>query len=229
MIIEICSHCYKYSKLLSFQLSSFILFPPKNTYIYTLFFSQKDKNTQDVIDFFKPKLEGVIELNLKPIEEGLLFNRGAGRNIALHESKANWIWFTDVDFLFRHNCLNDLTSILEYENHNLVHPTFIKQNKSTEDGDIVIESVKDISVIDIEEKDYIDHKINRAIGAVQIANVEKTKYLNYCNYLGTYKTWHRCSSDIKFRKQIDSKGKIEIDGIFRIRHTKKGRLQQIEI
>lgn len=229
MITEICSHCYKYSKLLSFQLSSFILFPPKNTYIYTLFFSETDKNTQDVIDFFKPKLEGVIELNLKPTEEGLLFNRGAGRNIALHESKADWIWFTDVDYLFRHNCLDDLYNILKSEQYVLVHPSKIKQNKSTKDGDDIIEAIKDISVRDITPENYIIHKIRRAIGGAQITNVLKTKHLDYCSYLGTYKKWHITFSDVEFRRKISSRSNINVNDIFRIRHTEKGHISQVNL
>jgi hypothetical protein len=53
MNVEIISHCWRYSRLLTYQLSSLVLYPPQQVRVTaTVFLTEEDTPTVDVVNFF---------------------------------------------------------------------------------------------------------------------------------------------------------------------------------
>lgn len=229
MQVEICNHCYRYSRLLAYQLSSFVLYPPPPGIIYTLFYTEEDSRTVEVVKYFLPLLPRVMHIVLRPLIPSLLFNRGIGRNTALQTSDADWIWFTDTDILFRRDCLWRLAEALESTQQDLVHPAHIMHSRAHIVGDATIDAMKAPSVRDVSEDMFEERRISRAFGPVQIARVMSCKALGYCQDLRPAHSWWKCGTDVQFRAQVSKKGRIHVPHVYRIRHTAKGRFEHVDL
>ncbi len=111
--IEIVSHCWNYSHFLVYQLSSLALSPPTRAEVtMTVFYCEEDQRTRELLEHFSGvHVEGVT-WNWQKLPKGLLFRRAVGRNQAALATRADWIWFTDCDTLFRQGCLDHLSDRL---------------------------------------------------------------------------------------------------------------------
>ena len=121
--IEIVSHCWNYAHLLNHQLSSLVQFPPaKGTITMTVFYCSEDKNTSELLAFFSKIDVPNITWNWCELPRIALFRRTIGRNKAALETKADWVWFTDCDLMFREGCLDGLIDKLQNRQDALVYP-----------------------------------------------------------------------------------------------------------
>jgi hypothetical protein len=227
--LEIVSHCWQYANMLSYQLSSFVNYPPtKLNLTVTVFYSIDDTDTVAVLDFFSQQSVKNIHWNFQPTENGKLFRRGIGRNMAARSTQADWIWYTDCDIIFHKNCLDSLAEKLQGKQEYLYFPQQELTTEMLKESDPMLQKNSQPQIVDIETENFSLHSRDKAKGAFQIVHGDLARAIGYCEKLSMFQTeslqWRKTYEDTAFRWLINSNGiPIDIDGVFQIRHVSKGR------
>ena len=230
--LEIVSHCWGYSNMLTYQLSSFVNNPPKKCAVtVTVFYAKEDSKSQAVLDFFNKKTVENVTWNFQALSKGKLFRRAIGRNIAARTTKASWVWFTDCDIIFHKNCLDSLAEQLQGKQETLYYP---RQERTTEmlaQDDPMLREDSEPQLVDIDTAGFSLHSRDKAKGAFQIVHGDVARAIGYCEKLKMFQTeddrWRKTYEDTAFKWLIASEGiPLDIDGVFQIRHVQKGRYAQ---
>lgn len=230
--LEVVSHCWKYSSMLAYQLSSLIKYPPsKLTVTMTVMYSEEDKMTVRLLDFIGRHEVQNVRWNWVALESSELFRRGIGRNLAAKNTQADWVWFTDCDIVFHQGCLDSLAASLQGRKEALVFP---EKEYTTpmlpKTSKLFTESRLDyLNEIDIDA--FQVHSRDRAKGAYQIVHGDVARAIGYCDGLSIYQTpsdhWCKCYEDRAFRWLLGSKGvPLDVKGVYQIRHIEKGRYRK---
>ncbi|WP_371196144.1 glycosyltransferase family 2 protein [Glaciecola sp. SC05] len=232
LTLEIVSHCWQYSHMLVYQLSSFVNYPPKDLSLtVTVFYSPEDVGTQKTLDMFgKLQVENVI-WNWQPMEKPKLVRRAIGRNMSALATKADWIWFTDCDIIFHENCLDSLASQLQGKTDTLYFPKEIQVTDILEENDPLLQAKEEPQVIDVDTNSFQSYARQKAIGPYQIVHGDVARAIGYCDEVRIFQTesdrWRKTYEDTAFRWLVGSDGvPIAVDGVFQIRHIQKGRYDQ---
>jgi hypothetical protein len=227
--LEIVSHCWGYSNMLTYQLSSFVNHPPtKCALTVTVFYAKEDTKSQAVVDFFNKKTVKNVTWNFQALSKGKLFRRGIGRNMIARNTTANWLWFTDCDIIFHENCLDSLAEQLQGKQESLYYP---KQERTTEmlaQDDPMLRQDSEPQLVDIDSEGFSLHSRDKAKGAFQIVHGDVARAIGYCEKLKMFQTednrWRKTYEDTAFKWLISSEGiPLDVDGVFQIRHVQKGR------
>ena len=209
--LEVVSHCWNYSHFLVYQLSSLVRYPPRDIDVtMTVFYAPEDQKTARLLEFFSTQSVPGVRWNWRPLPKQKLFRRGIGRNLAALETKADWVWFTDCDLMFRDGCLDTLATLLE------------------EDNPMLKAAAGEEQVLDIDTSEFVTFHPSRATGPLQIAHGDVCRAVGYCRNIRLYQTpvesFAKCHEDRAFRWLLRSQGvPLPIPGVYRIRHIKKGR------
>jgi hypothetical protein len=227
--LEIVSHCWGYSNMLTYQLSSFVNHPPtKCALTVTVFYAKEDTKSQAVVDFFNKKTVKNVTWNFQALSKGKLFRRGIGRNMIARNTTADWLWFTDCDIIFHENCLDSLAEQLQGKQESLYYP---KQERTTEmlaQDDPMLRQDSEPQLVDIDSEGFSLHSRDKAKGAFQIVHGDVARAIGYCEKLKMFQTednrWRKTYEDTAFKWLISSEGiPLDVDGVFQIRHVQKGR------
>ena len=227
--LEIISHCWGYSNMLTYQLSSFVNHPPtKCALTVTVFYATEDTKSQAVVDFFNKKTVENVTWNFQALSKGKLFRRGIGRNMVARNTTADWLWFTDCDIIFHENCLDSLAEQLQGKQESLYYP---KQERTTEmlaQNDPMLRQDSEPQLVDIDTEGFSLHSRDKAKGAFQIVHGDVARAIGYCEKLKMFQTednrWRKTYEDTAFKWLISSEGiPLDVDGVFQIRHVQKGR------
>ena len=228
--LEIVSHCWNYSKLLTYQLSSIVLSPPKQAELtFTVFYNEEDEPTVKVLEYFRDIRVDGVNWRWWPLEKHMLFRRTIGRNLAALATEADWIWFTDCDVMFRENCIDWLAEQLPLQSSDLVYPRYTLGTELMEPDAPALVRVQDgPSVVDIDPSEFHVMELERATGYAQIARGDVVRKIGYCNEhpkcLRPSFKWVRTRGDVVFRRDLGTEGvPLEIPGVYRNRHRHKGR------
>lgn len=228
--IEIVSHCWNYAHLLNHQLSSLVTFPPtKGSITMTVFYCPEDKNTSELLAFFSKVEVPNITWNWCELPRIALFRRTIGRNKAALETKADWVWFTDCDLMFREGCLDGLIDRLQNRQDALVYPKIERcTSLLTEEDPMLSFDTKNIEVQDIDTTQFTEIERTRATGPLQITHGDIARQCGYCKVLDYYlqpsNTWCKAYEDRAFRWLLRTQGTpLDIPNVYRIRHVVKGR------
>ena len=227
--IEIVSHCWNYSHLLAYNLSSLVNYPPQKIDVtMTVFYSPEDQGTVNMLEYFSGiKVPGV-EWNWRQLSTDHLLRRAIGRNKAALETKANWVWYIDCDLIFHQGCLDSLASLLQGRKDALLYPKTEHITSLLEDENPILNNGSNPELIDIDPSIFHIRNIPRAVGAYQITHGDIARACGYCNHIRVYQTptrhWRKTYEDRTYRWLLRTQGiAIEIPGIYRIRHSSKGR------
>lgn len=228
--IEIVSHCWEYSRFLAYQLSSLTIFPPRqSTVTMTVFYSKEDTRTASLLDYFGKMNIPNIQWNWWALSKERLFRRAIGRNMAAHITRADWIWFTDCDVLFREGCLDGLAEVLQGRRDALVFPHHERVTPLlAEDDPLLANGNRQSWIQDIDPEPFILRELTRATGPLQITHGDVARACGYCDSLKIYQQpadhWCKAHEDRAFRWLLRTQGvALEIPGVYRIRHAAKGR------
>jgi len=228
--LEIVSHCWHYAPQLTYQLGSLAIFPPQGCEVtMTVWHSTEDRATLAVLDYFRRLEVPHVTWSFRQLPKERLFRRAIGRNLSALQTKADWIWFADVDMCFRENCLAQVTDATRNAAESLVFPRTIQISASHEEGDSALDLVANNPCVqDIDPAGFIPHHYPRAIGGVQIVRGEIARRLGYCRDSEKHQRplarWQRTYDDVVFRRSLMTNGVgIELPGVYRIRHHKHGR------
>ena len=230
LTVEIVSHCWNYANILTYQLGSLVLFPPREiNVIMTVFFTPEDKETREVLEYYGQKNITGVTWNWCALPRPYLFRRAYGRNLAAKNTRADWIFFTDCDVLFREQSLDLLGKQLRDREDLLVYPRYHMVSELLSNDDPLFEDYKTRGMLsDIEPQRFYREERNRAVGAFQIVRGDAARLGGYCDSVRYYhrpvKRWRKTYEDRTFRWLLGTQGTmLEIPGFYRIRHTHKGR------
>jgi hypothetical protein len=228
--LEIVSHCWQYAHLLLYQLSSLVNFPPRTVNLTMIvYYNGEDRRTRQLLDSFGGMDVPGVTWEWRELPKSSLFRRAIGRNHAALNSKADWIWFTDCDMLFREGCLDALGEALQARDDALVYP---RKERVTpmlaDDNPLLAAGRQPFRIVDIEPDTFIECTRNRATGPLQIAHGDVARACGYCASLPHYHRpadmWKKTYEDSAFRWLLRTRGTpLDIPGVYRIRHVSKGR------
>lgn len=228
MKIEFVTHCWKYSRLFAYQLSSFYLNAhPRIT--ATLFYSEEDEETADLVNYFTKLPAPPLFWNPKPLSRERLCRRAIGRNTAALATEADWVWFADCDYWFGPKLFRALPAVLDGvpSDRVLVYPGTIQQC-SQEHGDQLIDLVTGPNLYTLPcSCDFVKHGFRKAIGGVQIVRGDWARANGYCKnhprHHAPCSRWARNVEDVTFRVDTGGSGfRTELPDIYRIRHSRRG-------
>lgn len=237
MHLEIVSHCWKYTRLAMYHLSSVYLNPPRKTKVkITIYYAKEDQPTLKLLEYFSQFKVPNVTWNWQDIPVPMLMRRAIGRNMTAQSTTADWVWYNDVDTLIGPGSVDTLMEEAESQPEaKLIYPRRI-QATSDATGDRLIEKATgDPRVLTIKHQDFTPLSYNRAIGGVQIVRTSVLKQVGYCpqpKWQRTESTWKRTFEDVAFREHLgpNEKGQpINCPRIFRILHTKKGRDEKVSL
>ena len=232
--VEIVTHCYRYSRLLCYQLSSLLLHPPTIPTQITVFTSKCDTDTLKTAEHFIGLGLRVRIWTQKRIH---LFRRSMGRNLAARDTEASVLWYTDCDHWFGPGCIDSLAPCVEKDRLFSPSSLFIHRDHQTGDSYIDKLSLGRPRLVDINPDDFVSRRVLKTIGGVQIVNrstANKHGYLEKWKR-GRYQrpspdtVFQKCKSDSQYRKMLREHGAtecpIDIPNLYRLRHSKAGREQ----
>ncbi len=234
--IELVTHCYKYSRVLTYQLSSLLLDQPRTCrVIATVFYAREDQPTIAVLNYFRDlfsEQNSKLEIRSWPLPKTDLFQRAIGRNQAALATPADIVWFTDADYVFRDGCLDHLAALDCFDDADaspLWFPAETFFNHNHANGDEYAGRAAELGVYDIVPEDFIIHRPGRAIGGVQIVSGDVARGRGYCRDdrkhqkpvpLGDETFQFR--SDITYRQSLGTKGTpLDLPGVYRIRQSNR--------
>ena len=228
--VEVVSHCWNYSHMLVYQLSSLVLHPPAEVDVtMTVFYSPEDERTQSLLAFFSGQTIKNIRWNWQPLPRQKLFRRSIGRNSAALSTKADWVWFTDCDLVFHEGCLDTLCSLLQGKREALYFPD---EERCTdlleEDSPMLKAGAEGLQLLEVDTSSFVTFHPTRATGPLQITHGDVCRAIGYCRSIGVYQepeeSFAKCHEDRAFRWLLRSQGvSLPVPGVYRIRHVKKGR------
>lgn len=227
---EIVSHCWNYSHMLIYQLSSLVNHAPDCMDVtYTLYYSPEDTGTVALVEHFNQLNIPHLTWNWQPLPKERLFRRAIGRNEAATATSADWVWFSDCDTIFHENCLSTVEKAIRGQREPLLFPCRERITMMLPlSHDLFSRHDTTIELLDIDTELFEHNDISKAKGAFQIVHGDVCRKLGYCRTLKPYQRptehWRKTFEDTVFRKLIGSQGKpIDVDGLYRIRHIEKGR------
>ena len=238
MLVEIVSHCWNYTRLLVYQLSSLALYKPDTPTMLTVFAAESDEDTVMAVKTFKAA--GVnARLWLLPME--MVKNRSIGRNMAAKETKADVVWFSDCDLVFGDGAIDSLYIDEQWSSgeEKLFRPHHVLNHNSLWMGDEYIDSVESLCSYDVQAEDFTKSRIRRPSGAYQIVSGDVARKHGYVPDIESHQEpyrqpeFRRNYSDVGYRKQLARagvfKGVLEIPNVYRIRHTISGTVSEVRL
>ena len=228
--LEVVSHCWQYSHLLIYQLSSLVLCPPRDIDItLTVCFCEEDEATVALLRFFANLQVPGVHWRWQPMARQHLLRRSIGRNSAALNTSADWVWFTDCDVLFRDGCLDMLAGLLQGRQEALFYPDEERCTDLLKAEDALLETRgQSPAVLDIDADIFTSLYPTRATGPLQIVHGDVCRAVGYCRRIGVYQTpverFAKCHEDRAFRWLLRTQGEpLRLPGVYRIRHLQKGR------
>jgi len=232
--LEIIVHCFAealpiYAKMLTAQLSSMILWPPKRcNVLVTVCGTPSDELTWFVVNKFAERftIRHSVAIRWLPFEKKSLFRRAIGRNAALKASTSDVCWLADADYLCGEGALDAIANV-DWESirpHEMVFPGNYLNCNSHAEGDAEIERITAGEVFTPNLAPYHRKRLKLGIGGLQIvpARVASRGYLD-----GT--KWNKprldetpfpdTDDDARYRRTICSSVPIEVPELRRLRHT----------
>jgi hypothetical protein len=228
--LEIVSHCWGYSHMLAYQLSSLVLYPPARLDVtMTVFHAAEDQETVALLEFFGARRVPGVTWNWQVLDKGRLFRRAVGRNLAARATTCDWVWFTDCDVVFHAGCLDGLANELQGRRDALVFPREERRSVLLEPSDEMLQAARNRpGVVDIDVTRFSPWQRGRATGPLQIAHGDVARACGYCASLRYYqkpsRRWAKAHEDRAFRWLLRTQGEpLDVPGVYRIRHASKGR------
>lgn len=229
MLLEIVTHCWNYSSLLRWHIDSLFRRPATSdlSVLLAVFYSTDDDKTIAVLNEAVKQRVAADKTYLVPCALATpdLCRRAIGRNVAAVGTRADWLWFTDCDYLLG-ECLPSLPQALEAAgNPALAYPATVEVT-SQQDGDRLIQraACQDDLVVDCP---WEQRFMNRAIGGIQIVrgDIARRGYLpGHPKWQRPAERWMRTHEDVAYRQSLGTEGTaINLPGVRRIRHSLRGR------
>lgn len=230
-IVEVVSHCWNYRRLLTYQLSGFVLYPPtQSSLVVTVFHCDEDRDTVATLDYFLSHAIENVRWQFLPMQRRLLLRRAIGRNRACKSTLADVVLMTDCDYVFRGDAIDTIaSSMLTADSPRLGYVREHIASKSHDDGDAEIARVVSPGTYDVDPWRYEPSRLRTAIGGAQIVLGDWARANGYLpdsrRFQRPASEWKRTFEDVAFRKScgLDTLPINCSSSVYRIRHSKRGR------
>ena len=232
--IEVVTHAYAeemphFASALVHQISSLVLHKSKKCKVkLTVCCTPSDTSVSQVLGWCYRGVE--VHLNCSPmyLPWSNIGRRCIGRNDAALVTEADIVWFADVDQVFRNGIFDRLAEMEWPAGASMIHPRNIKIHKDHSTGDKLLCRLKELKLVDIDPKDFVDKRYRKAIGGVQIVQGDFARQYGYLNgdekwQRPTDKPFGDFRDDVAYRRFCLRHGSIvgvDLPGMFRLRHTK---------
>ena len=232
--LEIVAHCWRYARLLRFQLASLVAHPPTELDVtYTLYRAPAaiDPETEALVRRFEPLAPAGLAWRFRTLEPARLLRRAIGRNEAALASAADRVWFTDCDVLFGPGCLDSLARAMRASAAPLIHPEHEFTSALLAADHPLLGPRPEASPAELASPDpalFERRALAKATGPHQICHGDVARALGYCRDIDAYqrpaKRWRKTYEDTAFRRLIGTDGEpAPIGPVLRVRHRDKGR------
>jgi len=228
--VEIVSHCWRYHRFLAYQLSSLVLYRPRNVAVtMTVFYSPEDQDTAALLNRFGGLDTPGVRWNWRPLERHRLYRRAIGRDMAARSTEADWIWFSDCDVVFHDGAMDAAGAALRGREEFLLFPRRHHVSDILEPDDPLLEQATETGpLVEIDPAEFRSETRDRAVGGFQIVRGDVARAAGYCGTIAHYqrpvRRWSKTFEDRTFRWLLGTPGvPVDIPGLYRIRHAAKGR------
>jgi hypothetical protein len=228
--LEIVSHCWRYDRLLAYQLSSLALHPPRSAAVtMTVFYAPEDEGTAALLDRFGRLEVPGVRWSWRPLERERLFRRAIGRNLAAQATQADWVWFSDCDVVFHEGALDAAATVLRGRDDVLVFPRQHRVSDILEPDDPLLAApAGEPGLVAIDPGAFHAEVRDKAVGGFQIVRGDVARAVGYCGDIAHYQRpvprWTKTYEDRTFRWLLGTDGTpVDIPGLYRIRHAARGR------
>lgn len=230
LTIEVVSHCWGYSRLLAYQLTSLIDHRvTEATVTMTVFYATEDTATAALLAFIGEHAPANVHWNWQALPKEQLFRRSIGRNLAAKASTADWVWFTDCDLTFQAQCLDSLNAALQHRRDALVYPRIEYRTDAYSDPNTPLPNALETpELLRVDNAEFHPNLVTRATGPLQITHGDVARAVGYCDAVPYYQQpqsrWQKAEEDRMFRWLLGTQGlALDIDGVCRVQHVQKGR------
>lgn len=223
--LEIIPHCAGYHRLLTLQLSGFVLFPPRCQVLYRPCITLEDETTCRTLEWFTPRMPITVTIAPHVMEHNRLMRRAIGRNECALTTLAPVVWFADCDYV---TSGDDLETILGTwpKGHKLAHPRHVRSCTPAR-GMELVESVTEPAVMPIDlPRDFPEaQRKHAAIGGLQFFDGSFCREKGYCGPVGkgrlfrTAKRWQSTKCDRWARAAAGEDVTLPITVLYRVRHS----------
>ncbi len=230
--LSLIPHCWGYHRLLTWQLSGFVQFPPKPKVLYRPCVTAEDKDTIRVLEWFAPRLPSTVTLLPLYMEKRYLVRRAYGRSQTGHECTSPILGWIDADYIYGPGDCEAIINAFP-AGAKLAHPAKVRAT-SWPDGMAMIESVKEPKVMEIDLKIFNQTKKMRAIGGVQFVPRD-IALLGYCDdelggrRMGPADRWQRTKEDRKLRLKLGEDQPMPITALYRVRHDVRSEGNAVDV
>jgi hypothetical protein len=228
--LEIVSHSWRYHRFLAYQLSSLVLYPPREVSVtMTVFYSPEDRETTEWLGYFGELETPGVRWSWRPLERERLFRRAIGRNLAARATEASWIWFSDCDVVFHEGALDGAGEALSGRDDALLFPREHRVSDILTSDDPLLERATGVPrLLAIDPGDFHVETRKKAVGGFQIVRGDVARAAGYCGDIAHYQRpvprWSKTYEDRTFRWLLGTQGTpVDIPGLYRIRHAARGR------
>lgn len=240
-VLEIVSHCWRYSRVLAYHLMSLDDYPPTIDTVVTVWYTDADRPTADVLRYFARALplRGV-RLRRRNTTLCKLLNRNIGRNTTALETRADYVWFCDADYCFGPGCLDAIPKQFPADSV-LCYPSRVRRHVSLEDGDAFAASALFPVDAELPLSLFRDASCEwqapkKSIGGLQIVRGDTAREYGYCRESSnmqkptTDEKWRPTTGDVRYRKSLGAGNGTPIDlpNLFRIRQSVAGEVDTRE-
>ena len=239
MFIEIVTSCWHYPRALAFHLSGLATaeIRPGDQVRCVVFFceGQEDLETVRVLAWFIKRIGADPQRQILPLSmpRRQLMRRAIARNLAATTTRADWLVFTDVDYIYGGQSLASIAGELDrFEDRRvLCYTPHVRQSICHEAGDAELARVDlgNLAVLRL-GTDYESKPIARPIGGSQIVPGSVAREFGYCpasRHQSPADNWCRTFEDVEFRSILTRSGipiiPLSACGVHRIRHSERGR------
>jgi len=239
MLLEIVTSCWHYPRALAFHLSGLATaeIRPGDQVRCVVFFceGQEDLETVRVLEWFIKRIGKDPQRQILPLSmpRRQLMRRAIARNLAATTTRADWLVFTDVDYIYGGQSLASIAGELDrFEDRRvLCYTPHVRQSICHAAGDAELARV-DLSNLALLRlgTDYESKPIARPIGGSQIVPGSVAREFGYCpasRHQSPADNWCRTFEDVEFRSILTRSGipiiPLSACGVHRIRHSERGR------
>jgi hypothetical protein len=236
-LVEIVSHCWakdlpQFAAALNYQVSSLVLHKSREADIcLTVCYCEEDKNTKKAIRWMVKHLNfGGASFALQPLKKEQIGRRCIGRNRVAKNCIGDFVWFADVDQVFRDGIFDRLVTMKWPEDAVMIYPKQIQIHKDHKTGDERTSAIDldNLGLVNIDPAEFVPKRYRKAIGGVQIVRGDFAREHGYLNGIDkwqrpTDKPFGDFRDDIAYRNYCLQYGKIvgvDLPGMFRIRHQR---------
>lgn len=235
-MIEIVTSCWRYDRCLTYHLSALVLDPPTAPVRATVYFTEEDDATVATLDYFAQRGIPGVSLAFRPLPRQSLMRRAIARDDAAKRTQADWLIFTDVDYLYSGTALREIQAELFGADDRKLYFTRNILSTSQEAGDALIAAVTAPGVYATDGASFEAATLPRAIGGSQIVSGQVAKEVGYLpghkRFHKPHDTWRRTYEDKAWRQAIAANHQVyaarltAASKVARIRHSKRGRFDQ---